>query len=235
MIIDQLTPVTADNLTDELPVEQGTTTFKTTLQKILDLFSGTASPQMDGTASAGTASTLSKSDHRHPHDTSKLDVYGGSYAYWGDASTNLNNFYSGVLIAGSSVVNNPFGARCLIISAGDDTKVTQVAISSTNDGAPKLRYMNNGTWGAWTGIEGIQDKVLYFTSVPCTAMTGNFVEYFNSAITSNHILASVQFAKPSAISPYLTWNTSGSNQRLRINGTCTEATTCNVLLIKKDN
>lgn len=38
MIIDQLTPTLSDNLTDEVPVEQGTATFKTTWQKILALF-----------------------------------------------------------------------------------------------------------------------------------------------------------------------------------------------------
>lgn len=38
MIIDQLTPTVSDNLTDEVPVEQGTSTFKTTWQKILNLF-----------------------------------------------------------------------------------------------------------------------------------------------------------------------------------------------------
>ena len=38
MIIDQLFPTASDNLTDEVPVEQGTSTFKTTWQKILNLF-----------------------------------------------------------------------------------------------------------------------------------------------------------------------------------------------------
>lgn len=76
MIIDDLTPTLTDNLTDEIPVEQATSTFKTTWQKILNLFrtnltpsSGT--PAMDGTASQGTANTFSKSDHVHPTDTSR--------------------------------------------------------------------------------------------------------------------------------------------------------------------
>lgn len=79
MIIDQLTPTPSDNLTDEVPVEQGTATFKTTWQKILNLFFGnlvptSGTPAMDGTASQGTASTLSRSDHVHPNDTSKQDT-----------------------------------------------------------------------------------------------------------------------------------------------------------------
>lgn len=72
MIIDQLFPTASDNLTDEVPVEQGTSTFKTTWQKVLNLFtSGAGTPQMDGTASTGTASSLSRSDHKHPTDTSR--------------------------------------------------------------------------------------------------------------------------------------------------------------------
>lgn len=38
MIIDQLPSTVSDNLTDEVPVEQGQLTFKTTWQKILNLF-----------------------------------------------------------------------------------------------------------------------------------------------------------------------------------------------------
>ena len=76
MIIDQLTPTLSDNLTDEVPVEQGTVTLKATWQKVLNLFipnlkatSGT--PSMDGTAARGTADTFSQSDHVHPTDTSR--------------------------------------------------------------------------------------------------------------------------------------------------------------------
>jgi len=46
----------------------------------------TTTPQMDGTAAVGTASTFSRSDHVHPSDTSKQDVLTFNTAY--DASTN---------------------------------------------------------------------------------------------------------------------------------------------------
>lgn len=36
---------------------------------------GTGSPQMDGAASAGSATTWSKSDHRHPTDTTRQAKY----------------------------------------------------------------------------------------------------------------------------------------------------------------
>ena len=79
MIIDQLTPTLSDNLTDEVPVEQGTITLKSTWQKVLNLFipnlkatSGT--PAMDGTASRGSANTFAQSDHVHPTDTSRASA-----------------------------------------------------------------------------------------------------------------------------------------------------------------
>lgn len=76
-------------------------------------------------------------------------------------------------------------------------------------------------------------KVLYLTSIACSATTGNFVSYSNSAITADHVLAECVFANPSAITTDVTWTTASGN--LKLNGTCTTATTCNVVLIKKDN
>lgn len=52
MIIDQLPATVTDNLTDEVPVEQGQLTYKTTWQKIKALFLGT-------TALPTTAQTIS--------------------------------------------------------------------------------------------------------------------------------------------------------------------------------
>ena len=72
MIIDDLTPTISDTMSDEIPVEQGTATLKTTWQKGLNLFaSGASTPQMNGTASTGSANALSRSDHIHPTDTSR--------------------------------------------------------------------------------------------------------------------------------------------------------------------
>lgn len=75
MIIDDLTPTISDTMSDEIPVEQGTATLKTTWQKGLNLFaSGAGTPQMDGTASTGSANALSRSDHIHPTDISRAAV-----------------------------------------------------------------------------------------------------------------------------------------------------------------
>ena len=78
-----------------------------------------------------------------------------------------------------------------------------------------------------------QNKVLYFKGVACSATTGNFTSYSNSAITANHVVAECVFANPSAITTDVTWTT--ANGSVTLNGTCTTATTVNLVLVKKDN
>lgn len=78
-----------------------------------------------------------------------------------------------------------------------------------------------------------QNKVLYFTGVACAATTGNFTSYSNSAITANHVVAECVFANPFAITSNVTWTT--ANGSVTLNGTCTTATTVNLVLVKKDN
>ena len=79
-----------------------------------------------------------------------------------------------------------------------------------------------------------QNKVLYLTGIACSATAGNFVSYSNSAITADHVVAECVFANLSAIiSNVLSWTT--ANGSLVINGTCSTATTVDVVLIKKDN
>lgn len=77
------------------------------------------------------------------------------------------------------------------------------------------------------------NKVLYFTGVACSATTGNFTSYSNAAITANHVVSECVFANPSAITTDVTWTT--ANGSVTLNGTCTAATTVNLVLVKKDN
>lgn len=77
------------------------------------------------------------------------------------------------------------------------------------------------------------NKVLYFTGVTCSAMTGDFVTYNDAAITTDYVLAECVFADPTYITTDVTWTT--ITGYLKLNGTCSTATTCNVVLIKKDN
>lgn len=74
---------------------------------------------------------------------------------------------------------------------------------------------------------------LYFTSVACAATTGNFATVSNANITANHVVVSVEYANPSAITSDVTWTT--ANGSVTLNGTCASATTCAIVLVEKDN
>lgn len=78
-----------------------------------------------------------------------------------------------------------------------------------------------------------KNKVLYLSNIACSATTGNFVSYSSSKITSSHVVAECVFANPSAITTDVTWTTASGS--VTLNGTCTTATTVNLVLVKKDN
>lgn len=79
----------------------------------------------------------------------------------------------------------------------------------------------------------VNNKVLYFTEVPCSATTGNFATVSNANITTNHVVVSVEYANPSSITSDVTWTT--TNGRVTLNGACTSATTCSIVLAEKGN
>lgn len=57
---------------------------------------GSATPQMDGTASAGTANAYSRQDHVHPSDTSKVDVEVGKGLSENDFTDALKDKLDGI-------------------------------------------------------------------------------------------------------------------------------------------
>ena len=77
------------------------------------------------------------------------------------------------------------------------------------------------------------NKVLYLTSVACSALTGDFASVSNAAITTDHVVVDVEYANLSAITTDVTWTTSAGS--LVFNGTCSSATTASITLVKKDN
>ena len=76
-------------------------------------------------------------------------------------------------------------------------------------------------------------QALYFTSVACSATTGNFLTKSDANITADHVVAECTFANPSAITTDVTWTT--ANGSVTLNGTCASATTANLVLVKKGN
>lgn len=79
----------------------------------------------------------------------------------------------------------------------------------------------------------LSKEVLYFTSVACSATTGNFATISDSKITSDHVVAEATFTNSAAITTDVTVTTSAGSCVL--NGTCASATTVNLLLVKKSN
>jgi hypothetical protein len=76
-------------------------------------------------------------------------------------------------------------------------------------------------------------NILYFTSVACSATTGDFATISNANITADHVVAQIYFANSAAITSEVTVTTSAGSAV--INGTCASATTCDILLVKKSN
>ena len=161
MIIDQLTGTLSDNLTDEIPVEQGTSTLKTTWQKILNLFrtnlsptSGT--PAMDGVATQGSATTFSKSDHVHPTDTSRASVtsLNDRVAKAGDTMSGNLTIMSGNLTISSTsqpsvILKNPLMDRTaqslaldensgIFFADANDSNVGRIDVTETTDGTSQI-------------------------------------------------------------------------------------------------
>ena len=137
MIIDQLIPTVSDNLTDEIPVEQGELTFKTTWQKILNLFS----------ANMDLSNFL------------KLD--GTSINYWASNTKDLNDVNTGIVLCKENVLHTPpityYGTNeyWLVVSTGSDYTTMQIAFPAfgTNSNekiVPMIRVRHGGlSWSSW--------------------------------------------------------------------------------------
>lgn len=74
---------------------------------------------------------------------------------------------------------------------------------------------------------------LYYQTIACSATTGNFASYNSADITADHVVSALVFASPSAITTDVSWTTTNGN--VTLNGTCTTATTVDIVLVKKTN
>lgn len=100
--------------------------------------------------------------------------------------------------------------------------------------APLLGEQNKLLFGDgdWDDLDRL-NRVLFFTSVACSATTGNFATINDAKITADHVVVNCVFANAAAITTEVTWTTADGS--LTLNGTCTAATTADITLIKKDN
>ena len=161
---------------------------------------GSATPLMDGTATAGSANAYARQDHVHPTDTSRQQTL--------VSGTNIKTVNGKTLLGNGNVAAIPTGGA-----------------------AGKVLVKNSST--SYDVVWGDAGGALYFTNVTVTATTGDIVSLSNSAITANFVLANITFANQGAISGDVTWTTASGS--LKLNGTCTTATTADIVLVLKNN
>ena len=118
-----------------------------------------------------------------------------------------------------------------LTSVGNRTSALETAKIPAGGATGKALIKNSSTdydctWGDAGGA-------LYFTSVAVSATTGDIATVSNAAITSDFVLANITFANPSYITTDVTWTTSSGS--LVLNGTCSSATTADIVLVLKNN
>ena len=108
------------------------------------------------------------------------------------------------------------------------------AIDSTPTQGSTAAVSSGGVYASEQTIkQALSTQALYFTSVACSATTGNFLTKSDANITADHVVAECTFANPSAITTDVTWTTASGS--VTLNGTCASATTANLVLVKKGN
>ena len=89
-------------------------------------------------------------------------------------------------------------------------------------------------WTATTIAAEIENRVLWLPGVTVSATTGSIVSVSDNRITTDHVLASCTWASDSSITALTSWSTETAGT-LTITGTCSAATTADILLVKKNN
>lgn len=148
---------------------------------------------------------------------------------------------SGVRTTGVAVIPEPATADPLmdgVAAVGSSPKYAKEdhvhpADTSKQDVISDLSTIRSNASNGQTAYTRSTNKVLYFTSIAVSATTGDIATINNSAITADHVVATAVFADPLNITNQVTWTTSSGS--VTLNGTCTSATTVNIVLIKKDN
>lgn len=74
---------------------------------------------------------------------------------------------------------------------------------------------------------------LYFPTVSCSALTGDFATVSDPRITADSIVVFVEYAEETYITSNVTWTTSAG--QLVLNGKCTAAMNCAIVVVEKSN
>ena len=130
-------------------------------------------------------------------------------------------------LKGDGTWGNPTAAPMTGATASTDGSGGSVPAPLTGEQNKVL--FGDGDWGNLNRL----NRTLYFTSVACSATTGNFATVSDARITADHVMTDCVFNSGSAITAEGAWTTAAGS--LTLNGTCISATTADIILQKKDN
>ena len=213
MIIDQLPLLLGDALlTDEFPIERGTTSYKATLEQILGVAFSAIEPNFAG--AYDSTSTYAVGDYvLYGHDLYVCNTAIPTAEQWTAAHWTQTDIGT-VLESLKSDIDTLSTSKQDLLVSGTNIKTV---------GGQNLLGSGNIDVGGG----------LYFTAVAVSATTGDIATVTNASITADHVVAECVFANPSAITTDVTWTTASGS--LTLNGTCASATTANIVLVKKNN
>ena len=182
-------------------------------------------------ANAFTTSTTVTAAGTDPNVTVAYDPDTQIYNFDFEISTPVKpiSFQIGYQSSSSGTViptGTPWLANPPAVAQGDYLWTRNMAVY--NDGNYYATYSVSRM-----GVDGAGTGALYFTNVPVAAMTGDIATITDTDITTDHVLAEIEWANPTAITTNVTWTS--NNGSLILNGSCSSATTANVTLIKKIN
>ena len=178
---------------------------------------GQTGPAGQGIASGGTTGQVLAKKSNTNYDTEWVNQSGGA-----DPAT-ATPLMDGTAAVGSATKY----AREDHVHPSDTAK-QDTLVSGTN-----IKTINSNSILGSGNITITGGGCLYLTSVAISATTGDIATVSNASITADYVLAEITFANPSAITTDVTWTTSSGS--LVLNGTCSTATTANIVLVKKDN
>lgn len=174
----------------------------------------TSIPIMDGIGATGVDTAFARADHVHPSDTSRIPF---------TALASADPLMDGTETAGTSTNV----AREDHVHPTDTTRASVTDLSDVQDDITALQ-------GDVLALQGaITNRVFYFTNIPVYATTGTIATITDAEITADCVLVDISFATQQYIRSDLDWESTAGT--FTISGTCSNATTVNITLAKKDN
>lgn len=191
---------------------------------------GTATPNMDGTGSAGSANTASRSDHTHPSDTSKLSLSGGTMtgalAMGSNKITGLATPTADADAATKSYVDGLIsGLGSVLNYKGTVASTSALPTSGMTKGDVYIVTADNSEW-VWTSDSATGTASDYEELGPTIDLSGYLeISDLASSTGSSTTTAMTQAAVTNAIAGLIktatgTINTSATSATVAYSGTC---------------